>query len=557
MGNKSTADSDPHKKTAHTDKKQSRRVFAAVGAVAALAAVFVAVVSVRIQGYDRVFPNVYVCDTNMEGKSAEEVIGFLNDKYSNERLAGLKIDLTCSENSVELPLESLEIKFNNTETTSNIFESGNAYNTVARAIKFLFCKLHKTDITPVYEYNRDALLNAVDAAAKDYEIEPVGVTFELGTDKVVLHKQTDGLKVDRKAVEASVDDSIKAMRFSEIALTPEPVHPDDFDFNSFYSWLTSDAEDAYYEKDADGHVSIHHEKLKCIVDRDTVKSAIDRLKTSDSGTVDFGVETEQPENTAEKLQQILYIDKLSSYSTNYGGTAARVNNVQLATSRINGYEMLPGEEFSYDKTILPRRSSNGYQAAPVYVGNKVESGMGGGICQPSSTLYCAALYANLEITERHNHSLLVSYLPPGLDATIAEGVLDLKFKNNTPYPIKIAASASGGTVTFSIWGYNPDRYSVELLRSGGGYSYQVTRVVKKDGAEVSRQKMSSSKYNKPEEKKEEPPKQTQAPQQTKAPAAAESKPAAAESPAPTPAAEPKHDAPKPAEPEQKQPVADI
>ena len=125
--------------------------------------------------------------------------------------------------------------------------------------------------------------------------------------------------------------------------------------------------------------------------------------------------------------------------------------------------------------------------------------------------YCAALYANLEIVERHNHSLLVSYLPPGLDATIAEGVLDLKFKNSTPYPIKIAASAASGTVTFSIWGYNPERYSVELLRSGGGYSYQVTRVVKKDGAEVARQKMSSSLYNKPEEeeKKEEPPRQTQ------------------------------------------------
>lgn len=194
--------------------------------------------------------------------------------------------------------------------------------------------------------------------------------------------------------------------------------------------------------------------------------------------------------------------------------------MQIATNRINGYELLPGEEFSYDQTILPRTSENGYRAAPVYVGNKVESGMGGGICQPSSTLYCAAMYANLEITERHNHSLMVSYLPPGLDATIAQGVLDLKFKNSTPYPIKISSSAANGTVTFSIWGYNPDNYSVELLRSGGGYSYQVTRIVKKDGAEISRQQMASSRYGKPEEeKKEKPPEASAAPQPTQAPAA--------------------------------------
>lgn len=528
MEKKSTVDNASHKTSNHTDKGRSHRAFAFFGAVIVLFIVFIAVISIRINGYDKVFPNTYINDTNLEGKSADEIISFLDSKYSNEKLAGLKINLICGDASKELPLEALDIKFNNTETTANIFENGNETNVVARAFRFLFCKLHKTDINPVYEYNTTALADAVTAAATNYETEPVGVTFELNTDRVILHKQTDGIMVDRSEVEAIINDSIKAMRFNDVYLEPKSIHPEDLDFNKFYAWLTNDAEDAYYEKNAENSVTVHPEKLKCIVDKETVKNAIEQLKSAEGGTVEFSVETNPPENTTEKLQQILYTDKLSSYSTNYGGTSARVNNVQLAVSRINGYEMLPGEEFSYDKTILPRNAANGYQAAPVYVGNKVESGMGGGICQPSSTLYCAALYANLEIVERHNHSLLVSYLPPGLDATIAEGVLDLKFKNSTPYPIKIAASAASGTVTFSIWGYNPERYSVELLRSGGGYSYQVTRVVKKDGAEVARQKMSSSLYNKPEEeKKEEPPRQTQAPQQTQNPTAAENKPAAA------------------------------
>ena len=155
---------------------------------------------------------------------------------------------------------------------------------------------------------------------------------------------------------------------------------------------------------------------------------------------------------------------------------------------------MPGEEFSYDKTILPRTAENGYMAAPVYVGNKVESGMGGGICQPSSTLYGAALYANLEILERHNHSMLVSYMPAGLDATISQGALDLRLRNNTPYPVKIASQASGGVLTFSIWGYNPENISVNIVRSGSEYQYYATRIVMKDGVEISRESLSSSRY---------------------------------------------------------------
>ena len=128
--------------------------------------------------------------------------------------------------------------------------------------------------------------------------------------------------------------------------------------------------------------------------------------------------------------------------------------------------------------------------------------MGGGICQVSSTLYSALLYANLEILERHNHSLPVGYIPLGMDATIAEGLLDLRFRNNTNYPIKLSASADGGVISFSILGYNPDGISVSIERSNKGDTYYVTRVVKKNGEVVNREKMRSSTYAKPEKKDE-------------------------------------------------------
>ena len=195
-----------------------------------------------------------------------------------------------------------------------------------------------------------------------------------------------------------VEAQLCAMQPGTVELKPERVVPEKLDPDVFYKWLTSDAENAYYEKTEDGKVVVHDGKPKCTVGREEVDAALKNLETAPDNTVTVPVTVTQPENTAEKLKTTLYSEVLGKYATNYGGSsAARANNVRLATSRINGIELMPDEEFSYDKTILPRTSANGYMAAPVYVGNKVESGLGGGICQPSSTLYAAALYANLEI----------------------------------------------------------------------------------------------------------------------------------------------------------------
>ncbi|MEG2380317.1 MAG: VanW family protein, partial [Oscillospiraceae bacterium] len=205
--------------------------------------------------------------------------------------------------------------------------------------------------------------------------------------------------------------------------------------------------------------------------------------------------TTPPAVTSEMLTADLYSETLGSYNSDFGGSSApRANNVRLASKKMNGTELMPGEVFSYNNIVGERSRANGFQAAPVFVGNKVESGLGGGVCQPSSTLYSAVLYANLEIVERNQHSLSVSYMPGGMDATVSYGSLDFRFKNNTPYPVKVLAIPDGGTLKCSILGYNPEKTSVQIVRSSNGSSFYVTRIVKKDGVEVSREKMPSSTY---------------------------------------------------------------
>lgn len=142
---------------------------------------------------------------------------------------------------------------------------------------------------------------------------------------------------------------------------------------------------------------------------------------------------------------------IGSYSTAYNPNISRAVNIALAASRINGVVIQPGEDFSFNQTILPRTAANGYVEANVIVNKRYVLGTGGGICQVSSTLYAAMLAAGLPATERHPHSLDVGYIPAGMDATISGNTLDLKFTNIFAEPIQIQAAADQGTLTISLY----------------------------------------------------------------------------------------------------------
>lgn len=159
-----------------------------------------------------------------------------------------------------------------------------------------------------------------------------------------------------------------------------------------------------------------------------------------SGAADTAVSAEAAANTL-----------IGSYATAYNPNISRAVNIALASSRINGLVIQPGESFSFNQAILPRTAANGYVKANVIVNKKYVLGIGGGICQVSSTLYAAMLTAGLPATERHPHSLDVGYIPVGMDATISGNALDLRFTNIFDVPIQIQAAADQGTLTISLY----------------------------------------------------------------------------------------------------------
>lgn len=191
------------------------------------------------------------------------------------------------------------------------------------------------------------------------------------------------------------------------------------------------------------------------------------------------IEETQPTIKAADLQGM---GELSTYTTKFKTYEInRSSNLRLAASSINSQMVAPGAVFSFNDTVGERTVKSGYSEAYVIVGNRFEPGLGGGVCQVSSTLYNAVLLAGLEIVERHNHGLAITYVPMGLDATVSYGTQDFQFKNTTSSPIYIRAVTNGGELTISTYGNLKDKVNVKLTHFiDGVISYGETREVSPD-----------------------------------------------------------------------------
>lgn len=168
-------------------------------------------------------------------------------------------------------------------------------------------------------------------------------------------------------------------------------------------------------------------------------------------TVEALVTEIKAEKTTEMLSQIQ--DVLGTYSTSFASSSrSRATNVRVGAGKLNGTVLMPGEVLSGYEKMNPFTTANGYAAAASYENGQVVDSIGGGVCQISTTLYNAALLAELEIIQRQNHSMIVTYVPPSNDAAIAGTYKDLKIANPYDTPIYVESAADGGTLTFTIYG---------------------------------------------------------------------------------------------------------
>ena len=266
-----------------------------------------------------------------------------------------------------------------------------------------------------------------------------------GVMLMVMHPvQAQAGQADRAAYRAVFDASYYSAAYPDVAA----AYGNNADalLNHFISFGVKEGRNASAEFNPQAYRQ-RYEDLQAAFGSDMAAYSQAQQTDSQTGTQNNG--TAQSSAPAQSTQQASGT-VIGTCTTSYVDNIPRATNVALAAQRINGTVVQPGGSFSFSNTILPRTSANGYVTAPIYVSGKKGTGTGGGVCQVSSTLYAAMVYAGLPATERHAHSLPVDYLPAGLDATIAGSYLDLKFTNTFSQPLLIQASANGGTLTVTL-----------------------------------------------------------------------------------------------------------
>ena len=329
------------------------------------------------------------------------------------------------------------------------------------------------DWTPYLHLNTDTIRSAVDALGKQYNtslsqtvvlitgerppLEANSAPTEEGMVLSITVGQPEyGLDTDtlyRQILDAYSSGILAVTaQYSEL----EPEMPD---LDAIYAQSYTAPVDAAMDPQT---FTISDDQYGYHFDLEAVKAALAEAEYGE--TLEFPFQKIPPAVTATSLSSKLFCDVLGSAKTPYKGkdTNNRNTNLALACEAINGLILLPGETFSYNETLGERTAEAGYKEAPSYVGGLTVDTLGGGICQVSSTLYYSTLFADLEIIERHNHGYVSDYIDKGMDATVTWDGADLRFTNNTNYPIRIEAYRADGYVNVQIIGTDERDYYVKM-----------------------------------------------------------------------------------------------
>lgn len=294
-----------------------------------------------------------------------------------------------------------------------------------------------------------------------------------------------GFRVDEQPLKREIDPLFRGnivervqqrrkLRNREIALTL--IHDESMLENALgHRWKTGDqlkplnaarlidADDQVVYTSGKTVVRVDRKRLAARIGNAVRKSPLTLSPALEALVVELPLVTVQPRITAQSLESEGISRKISEFSTSFAASASgRKHNIRSTALSIRDLILKPGEIFSFDKIVRETGSRFGFQAAPVIRNGVLTQGVGGGICQVSTTLYNAAVRGGLAIVERRNHSLPVSYVPLGQDATYAGGYINFRFRNTTGKHLLIRTETRGDKLTVKLFGTMPEGVSYRL-----------------------------------------------------------------------------------------------
>ncbi len=383
---------------------------------------------------------------DVSGLSREEAKAKIETVYNAKKEEDIILKYNDFETTISQDI--LETNYDLDKAVNEAISLGKDGNIITNNYNILFALLGKKNIKVDMSINEEQIKDEIENIQTNIPGTIIEPDYYVENDKLIITPGQEGIKISVDNLINRIKNTLKTSSSNQqyIEIPMDNVWPDKIDIEKIHDEIYKEVQDAYLTENP---ITIHPEVEGVDFDIEEAKKILE----NDSEQYEIPLKITKPNVTMEQIGAEAFPNKISFYSTRYdGGDVNRSTNLELACEKINDVIVLPGETFSYNKTLGERSKAAGYKTAKVYENGEVVDGIGGGICQISSTLYNAVLKANLEIVERRNHQFITSYVEEGRDATVAYGVTDFKFKNSRKYAIKIKASASNGVATIEIFG---------------------------------------------------------------------------------------------------------
>lgn len=428
-------------------KKKKRWIIPAIIVIIFVVAIFCSTIFALVNlNNENIISGVSIAGIDVSGLSREQATAKMNTIYQEKKEKEISVKYQDYETTLNPNL--MEVNYEVEKAVEKACLVGKEDNIFINNYHILFALIAKEDIPVNMTLNEEVTRQTI----SDIGVNLPGIMLEssyaIENEELIITKGKKGIVIDEENLLNKIKENLNVINASEdyIEIPVVEKQPAEINIDKIHEEVYKEVQNAYYTKNP---FTIYPEVVGIDFD---VEAARQLLKEEKEEYV-IPLKVTKPSITINQIGTEAFPDQLATFTTRYDASdTSRTTNLIIACNKINGKVVLSGETFSYNKTLGPRTVANGYKNGKIYSGGEVVDGIGGGICQISSTLYNTVLMSNLQIVERKNHQFVTSYLPAGRDATVVYGSTDFRFKNTRKYPIRIVASARNGIATVSIFG---------------------------------------------------------------------------------------------------------
>lgn len=453
----------------------------------------------KLQNSDTIQSGVYIKNIEVSGLTKDEAIKKVSDELENT--LNDHIELSYKNNIYYLEIEQIEAKFDveaSVDLAMNIAKTGNFKQNIS---EYLNVAMGNINIDPILSYNKDELDRFISSTEMYLPDQLQQADYYVDDDKLIIINGVNGAGIQYDKLSNLILSSIQDVSFTNkiIDIPTYVQYPDPINVDSIHDDLYTEMENAYFTTEP---YAVYPDVVGVDFDVDRLKEMISENGSDEK--FELALDYTYPDVTVDDLGRDAFPDLLASFSTKYPqSNRDRTTNLRLAASKIDGKVVMPGDIFSYNRVVGKRTTAAGYKNAAIYSNGDVVDGLGGGICQISTTLYNAAIAANMEIEMRRNHMFVPSYIDAGRDATVVWGSQDFQFKNRRSYPVKIEASVSDGIANVKLYGlrtnddYDKIYIKTETIKNtGSSLVVDSYRIFEKNGEVVDRTRLYRDTYKK-------------------------------------------------------------